>query len=89
MVLYGIQNNQKGFYMRVNYDKLWKLLIDKKLSKTDLTSMAGISTNAMAKMGKEENVSTEVLGKICAVLNCRVEDIIEFIPDKESSTEKE
>ena len=89
MILYGIYNNQKGFYMRVNYDKLWKLLIDKKLLKTDLTAMAGISTNAMAKMGKEENVSTEVLGKICAVLDCRIEDIIEFIPDKESSTEKE
>ena len=75
--------------MRVNYDKLWKLLIDKKLMKKDLTAMAGISTNAMAKMGKEENVSTEVLGKICAVLDCRIEDIIEFIPDKENSTEKE
>ena len=74
--------------MRVNYDKLWKLLIDKKLSKTDLTSMAGISTNAMAKMGKEENVSTKVLGKICAVLNCRVEDIIEFLPDKENNMGK-
>ena len=68
--------------MRVNYDKLWKLLIDKKLMKKDLTAMAGISTNAMAKMGKEENVSTEVLGKICDVLNCRIEDIVEFIPDE-------
>ncbi len=74
----------KGFYMRVNYDKLWKLLIDKKLMKKDLTALAGISTNAMAKMGKEENVSTEVLGKICAVLNCRIEDIVEFIPDEKT-----
>lgn len=68
--------------MRVNYNKLWKLMIDRKLMKKDLTAMAGISTNAMAKMGKEENVSTEVLGKICAALNCRIEDIVEFIPDE-------
>ena len=67
--------------MRVSYNKLWKLMIDRKLMKKDLTAMAGISTNAMAKMGKEENVSTEVLGKICFALNCRIEDIVEFLPD--------
>ena len=67
--------------MRVNYNKLWKLMIDRKLMKKDLTVMAGISTNAMAKLGKEENVSTEVLGKICEALNCRIEDIMEFVPD--------
>ena len=66
--------------MQVNYNKLWKLLIDKNLKKKDLIRMAGISTNAMAKMGKGENVSTEVLAKICTVLDCKVEDIIEFIP---------
>lgn len=68
--------------MKVNYNKLWKLLIDKNLKKKDLTSMAGISTNAMAKMGKGENVSTEILAKICTVLECNVEDIIEFVPDE-------
>lgn len=67
--------------MRVNYNRLWKLMIDRKLMKKDLIAMAGISTNAMAKMGKEENVSTEVLGKICNALNCRIEDIVEFLPD--------
>ena len=67
--------------MRVSYNKLWKMMIDRKLMKKDLTVMAGISTNAMAKMGKEENVSTEVLGKICNALNCRIEDIVEFLPD--------
>lgn len=67
--------------MRVNYNRLWKLMIDRKLMKKDLITMAGISTNAMAKMGKEENVSTEVLGKICNALNCRIEDIVEFLPD--------
>lgn len=68
--------------MRVNYNRLWKLMIDRKLMKKDLITMAGISTNAMAKMGKEENVSTEVLGKICAALNCRIEDIVEFVPEQ-------
>ena len=53
--------------------------------KKDLIAMAGISTNAMAKMGKEENVSTEVLGKICAALNCRIEDIVEFIMEDEQN----
>ena len=73
--------------MRVNYNKLGKLMIDRRLMKKDLTAMAGISTNAMAKMGKEENVSTEVLGKICAALNCRIEDIVEFVPDESQDGE--
>lgn len=68
--------------MIVNYNKLWKLMIDRNLKKKDLTAMAGITTNAMAKMGKGENVSTEVLGKICAALECNIEDIVEFIPDE-------
>ena len=71
--------------MRVNYTRLWKLMIDRKSMKKDLIAMAGISTNAMAKMGKEENVSTEVLGKICAALNCRIEDIVEFIMEDEQN----
>ena len=61
------------------------MMIDRKLMKKDLTVMAGISTNAMAKMGKEENVSTEVLGKICSALNCRIEDIVEFLPDEDQN----
>ena len=73
--------------MHVSYNNLWKLMIDRKLMKKDLTAMAGISTNAMAKMGKEENVSTEVLGKICAALNCRIEDILEFVPDETQNGE--
>ena len=68
--------------MIVNFNKLWKLMIDRNLKKKDLTAMAGITTNAMAKMGKGENVSTEVLGKICAALECNIEDIVEFIPDE-------
>ena len=62
----------------MNYTKLWKLLIDRNLMKTDLIKMAGISTNAMAKMGKGGDVSTQVLAKICNALNCRIEDVVEI-----------
>ena len=72
--------------MRVNYNRLWKLMIDRNLMKKDLTALARISTNAMAKMGKGENVSTEVLCKICNALNCRIEDIVEFTPDDEATS---
>ena len=62
----------------MNYNKLWKLMIDKNLKKKDLRELAGLSTNVVAKMGKGGNVSTEVLRKICAALDCRVEDIVDF-----------
>lgn len=65
--------------MTVNYNKLWKLLIDLNMSKTQLRERAGISTNVLAKMGKNENVSTEALCKICEVLNCQIEDIMELV----------
>ena len=67
--------------MAVCYNKLWKLLIDKNMSKTQLVKAAKISTNAMAKMGKNGDVSTEVLRKICTALECGIEDIVEIIPD--------
>lgn len=67
--------------MAVCYNKLWKLLIDKNMSKTQLVKAAKISTNAMAKMGKNGDVSTEVLRKICTTLECGIEDIVEIIPD--------
>ena len=70
--------------MSVCYNKLWKLLIDKNMNKTDLRLAAGITTTALAKLGKNENVNTEVLAKICKVLECGVDDVMEFIPeDKE------
>ena len=62
----------------MNYNKLWKLLIDKNLMKKDLREMAGLSTNAMAKMGKGGDVSTQVLRKICEALDCKIEDIVDF-----------
>lgn len=68
--------------MAVSYNRLWKLLIDKKINKTQLCQQAKISTNAMAKLGKDEDVRVEVLVKICIALNCRIEDIMEIVPGK-------
>ncbi|WP_058963333.1 helix-turn-helix domain-containing protein [Allofournierella massiliensis] len=70
--------------MTVNYNKLWKLLIDKNMIKKDLREMAGLSTNVIAKMGKGGDVSTEVLRKICMALDCKIEEIVEIVPDEES-----
>ena len=67
--------------MAVSYNKLWKLMIDKGLNKTKLRTEAGISSNAMAKLGKNESVQVEVLVKICNHLNCTMNDIMEIIPD--------
>ena len=61
--------------MAICYKKLWKLLIDRDMQKKDLRIAAGLSTNVIAKLGKNQNVSTEVLGKICKVLNCEITDI--------------
>ena len=64
--------------MPVSYDKLWKMLIDKKMNRTDLKEHAGISFNILAKMGRNEFVSMESLYKVCTALNCDVGDIMEF-----------
>ena len=64
--------------MTISYNKLWKLLIDKDIKKTQLCEKAGISTNAMAKMGKNEVIKTETLLKICNTLNCKLDDILEY-----------
>ncbi len=69
--------------MAMNYNKLWKLLIDRNMIKKDLREQANLTTNVIAKMGKGGDVSTEVLRKICMVLNCKIEDIVEIIPDGE------
>ena len=64
--------------MAVSYDKLWHLLIDRHMSKTQLVKEAKITTNAMAHLGKNEDVRVEVLVKICSALNCTRDDIIEI-----------
>ena len=68
--------------MAVCYNRLWKILIDRGMSKTELIKSAKISTIAMAKLGQNEDVRVEVLVKICGVLNCSIDDILEIIPDQ-------
>ena len=65
--------------MTVSYKRLWKLLIDKNMKKKDLCTKAGISSASITKMGKNGHVTTEILLKICSALDCKIEDIIEFI----------
>ena len=67
--------------MSVSYKKLWKLLIDKEMKKKDLQEAAGISAGAISKLGRNENVTTAVLSKICKALNCDVGDIMEMVKD--------
>ena len=65
--------------MAVSYNNLWKLLIDRKLKRTELIDICGISSNVLAKLGKDEPVSMESLEKICVALNCNIEDVVHFI----------
>ena len=67
--------------MAVSYKKLWKLLIDKDMKKSDLEREAHITHYALDKLSQGKDVSTEVLGKICVTLGCSIDDIMEFIPD--------
>ena len=67
--------------MRISYNKLWRLLIDKNMNKNDLKTTAGISSASVAKLGKGENITTDVLLKICESLNVHLEDIMETIDD--------
>ena len=69
--------------MAVSYKKLWKLLIDRDLKKKDLEEMAHISHYTMNKMYRGDNVTVEILGRICKALHCGVDDIMEFIPDEQ------
>lgn len=68
--------------MTISYDKLWKLMIDNRLNKTQLKERAKISTNAIAKLGKNEPVSMETLEKICSALKCDIGDIMEFVGER-------
>jgi DNA-binding Xre family transcriptional regulator len=67
--------------MAVSYKKLWKLLIDKDMKKKDLRIATGMTTTALAKLGKNEHVNTEILAKICKVLECNIEDIVEVVEE--------
>lgn len=72
--------------MTVSYDKLWKLLIDKKINRTELKDLAGISFNVLARMGKNEFVSMESICKICSALHCGIEDVLEFTAQYEEKS---
>lgn len=67
--------------MAISYNKLFKLLIDKKMKKKELCELAGVSPSTISKMGRNEIVSMEVVAKICLKLNCTVDDILEIVPD--------
>lgn len=72
--------------MAVSYKKLWKTLIDKEMKKKDLRMLSGISTNALAKLGKNERVTTDVIDKICCTLSCDVGDIMEIVDEGQDNT---
>ena len=68
--------------MAISYNRLWKLLIDNHMKKKDLKDKAELSTATMAKLGKNESVSLDVLVRICKVLNCEIGDVVEILDDK-------
>ena len=72
-------NSKKELKTQFSYDRLWKLLIDRKIKKQKLQEMSEVSAASIAKMGRCENVTTDVLLRICEALNCRIEDIMERV----------
>ena len=75
--------------MAVSYKKLWKKLIDLDLKKKDLETMAGISHYTINKLNKGENITTDILGKICKALGCNIDDIMEFVEEETNGDEQE
>ena len=73
-------NSKKELKTQFSYDRLWKLLIDRKIKKQKLQEMSEVSAASIAKMGRCENVTTDVLLRICEALNCKIEDIMERVP---------
>lgn len=72
-----------GIGLSWSYKKLWILLLDRKMKKTDLLKVAGINSNALARMGKDQTVTMDALAKICKALDCGIQDIVEYIPDED------
>lgn len=70
--------------MAFSYNKIWKLLIDKKINKVTLRNSIGITPSTLAKLSKDENVSMEVLGRICKELKCNIGDIVDYIDDEDT-----
>lgn len=71
--------------MRISYNKLWKLLIDKNMNKKDLKEVSGISSASIAKLGRGENITTDVLLKICDALQCDISEIMEIEEEKKGN----
>lgn len=69
--------------LKITYNKLWKMLIDKNMNKQDLRETAGISSASIAKLGKGDNITTDILLKICEAMDCKLEDIMETIDIEE------
>jgi DNA-binding Xre family transcriptional regulator len=78
---------KRGVKFMISYKKLWHVLLDKDLKKKDLVAMAGVSTYTVNKLNKGENVTTDVLQKICRALDCDIADIMEMVPDAPEKTE--
>ena len=76
-----VEFSDGGIHMAISYNKLWKLLIDRKMSKADLRRAAGIAPNTMTKLNRDEEVTLETLGKICTVLKVNVGDIVDIFPE--------
>ncbi|MBQ4337056.1 MAG: helix-turn-helix transcriptional regulator [Lentisphaeria bacterium] len=74
--------------MKVCYKKLWKLLIDREMTRTELRLKAGISSVALAKLGKDEGVTTNILVKVCAALDCNIGDIMDVVPEGKNNAKK-
>ena len=89
MLEYVSQSFQKwGRPMKVSYKKLWKLLIDKEINKRQLARMASVSGSTLTKLTKGESVNMEILVRICAALECTLDDIVELIPDGSKSADE-
>ena len=83
LLSYNYEFSIKGVvFVAVSYKKLWKLLIDKDMKKSDLEREAKITHYSLSKLSQGKDVSTEVLGKICETLNCTIDDIMEFVPEE-------
>lgn len=75
--------------MAWSYERLWILLIKKKIKRTHLLKLAGINTNALTRMGKDLPITMDNLGKICKALQCELEDIVQYIPDEDEKEDAE
>ena len=71
-------NDLRGVYMKISYKPLFRLLLERDMSKMDLLKAAEISTTTLSKLGKNESIKLETIMKICVALNCRIEDVVDF-----------